>query len=198
MSERINRVIAEHGVRVKDLDDERKEVEREIRERETRLRAIDAEREKEVFAIRTLEEALDESERAKSWTAQHRNKKPGDPLSVAVLIEQALENRIDGLRLPALLTEVRKLGFQTDSKDPIGVLTGTLHRRKDLFARPTVGHRGRKDIRWCLKKYVQPTIAIVGTGGTGGSIKNVLGGGELGRAFADAKERAAKKWSTSS
>jgi hypothetical protein len=154
MDERVKKVIAEHGVRVKELDDERKEIEREIREREARLRAIDEERGKEVFAIRTLEEALDESEREKSWTAQHRNKRPGDPLSIVVQIEQALEKHMDGLKLPALLAEMRKNGFQTDSKDPIAVLTSSLHRRKDLFARRTSGHRGRLDVRWCLKKYI--------------------------------------------
>ena len=99
--------------------------------------------------------------REKSWTAQHRTKREGDPLSVPMLLKQVLEKYPDGLKTPALLVEMRKIGFQTDSKDPIAVLTTSLHRRKDLFARRNAGHRDHKNVRWCLSKYAPAPLQNV-------------------------------------
>lgn len=147
--ERIEEIIAQHGIRVKELNDERKEVLQEIEERQGRLQAIDVEIDREVFAIHSIEELLPEDKRGKSWVAQHRNRKPGDPLSVVVLLTQILEAHPRGLNISALLAEMRKLGFQTDSKNPSGILRSTLDRRAELFHNLTHG-------RWCLKKYAPP------------------------------------------
>ncbi len=161
MEEKTLKQIADRGQRIRELDEIDRQLSFEAENIQGRREAIALERRIEVAVIQALEMTLDDSVREKSWTAQHRNKKPGDQLSVAVLMEQVLEKYQEGLKTPGLLAEVRKIGFQTDSKDPIAVLTSTLHRRKDIFARGTAGHRGRRDIRWCLKKYAPAPLQNV-------------------------------------
>ncbi len=162
MDERTQKEIAECGARVREIDAKRKKLASEIEERQAEDARLVLQRDKEVYGIKLLERTLDDTAREKSWTAQHRAKRPGDPLSVSALMQQVLENYPDGLKLPALLVEVRKIGFHTDSKEPIAVLTSTLHRRKDLFARRNAGHRDLKNVRWCLTKYLDSTEGMFG------------------------------------
>ena len=149
MDERIHQRIADLGARVREIDTRREELASEIEERQAEDARLVLERDREVYAIKNLELTLDDKAREKSWSAQHRTKREGDPLSLPALIQQVLEKHPDGLKPPAILAEIRKLGFQTDSKNPIGLITSTLHRRKDLFSRRNVA----RGVMWFLKKY---------------------------------------------
>jgi hypothetical protein len=149
MAEPIQKLIADRSARIREIDARRKQIASEIEEREEEAARLVLERDREVYVIKNLEMALDEKEREKSWTAQQRPKREGDPLSLPALIQQVLEKHPDGLKPPTLYAEVRKLGFQTDSKNPIGLLTSTLHRRPDMFSRRKVA----RGVVWFLKKY---------------------------------------------
>lgn len=150
MEERTEKQIVERGAKVREIDQRRKQIRSEIEEREAEDARLVLERDREIYAIQALEMTLDNTAREKSWTAHKRHKKEGDPLSLPVLIQQVLDKHPGGLKPPALWAEVRKLGFRTDSKNPIGLLTSTLHRRPDMFARRNAGHR---NVTWCLAKY---------------------------------------------
>jgi hypothetical protein len=149
MNERIHQQIAESAAHVRELDERDKELSSEIEERQAEKARVALERDREVYAIKKLESALDDQDREKSWSAQHRYRREGDPLSVPVLMQQVLEKHPNGLQVPALYAEVRKLGFQSESKKPMGVLASTLHARSDLFARRKVA----RGVLWFLKKY---------------------------------------------
>jgi len=152
--ERLLKIIAQHGARVKEIDDRLKELEHESKAIDAERAALNLEREREVFAIRTVEEGLEEADREKSWTAQHRYRRHGDPLSVVVLLTKVLENHPEGMNLPAMLAGMRKLGFQTDARSPAGILRSTLDRREETFFRLKTG-------RWCLRKYAPPPLQNV-------------------------------------
>jgi hypothetical protein len=153
--DRVKEQISQHGVRVREINEQDKELEREIKDRQAQRERLAIERDKELYAIRSLEMALEEDDRKKSWSEWNRNKRPGDPLSVTVLMEQILEKHQTGLKLEALMTELEKLGFQTNSKKPTAILTSTLHRhRPNLFTR-------LKDGRWCLTKYAPAPLQNV-------------------------------------
>ena len=141
--------IAEHGDRVRKADERQKQLDFEIEERQAEKARIALERDREVYLIKNFESLLDDKTREKSWSAQHRHRREGDPLSVPALMQQVLEKHPNGLQVPALYAEVRKLGFQSESKKPMGVLSSTLHARSDLFARRKVA----RGVLWLLKKY---------------------------------------------
>jgi hypothetical protein len=150
MAERIQKLIADQGARVQEIDVRRKELASEIRQREEEDAGLVLERDRSVFAIKTLEMALDEKDLEKSWTAQQRYRKQDDPFALPMLIHQVLEKHPDGLQVPAIYTEVRKLGFQTDAKNPLNLLSSTLHARTaDLFTRRKIA----RGVLWLLKKY---------------------------------------------
>jgi hypothetical protein len=153
--DRVKEQISQHGVRVREINEQDKELEREIKERQAQRASLAIEREKELYAIRSLEMALEEEDRKKSWSEWNRNKKPGDPLSITVLMEQQLETNQGGLKAPALLAALYKLGFQTNSKNPLATLVSTLHRHQ-----PTKFVR-LKDGRWCLSKYAPAPLQNV-------------------------------------
>ena len=153
--DRVKEQINQHGVRVREIDEQDKELEREIKEREVQRKHLAIERDKEVYAIRSLEMALEESDRSKSWSQWNRNKRPGDPLSIPVLLETVLEKNREGLKPPSLLVELGKIGFQTNAKKPIANLLSVLHRHKpEQFTR-------LKDGRWCLTKYAPAPLQNV-------------------------------------
>src|SRR5271163_1881363 len=150
MDERtLQELIAKCAERVSKIDQRREKVASEIGERQAEDARLVLERDREVYMIKDLEAELSEKSREKSWTAQQRPKREGDPLSLPSLLQQVLERHPDGLKPPAMYAEVRKLGFQTDSKNPIGLLTSTLHRRPDIFSRRKV----TRGVIWFLKKY---------------------------------------------
>jgi len=145
--DRVKEQISQHGVRVREINEQDRELEREIKERQAQRERLAVEREKELYAIRSLEMALEDDDRKKSWSEWNRNKRPGDPLSITVLMEQVLERNQSGLKASVLLAELYKLGFQTNSKNPLATLVSTLHRHQ-----PTKFTR-LKDGRWCLSRY---------------------------------------------
>lgn len=153
--DRVKEQISQHGVRVREINEQDKELGREIKERQAQRERLAVEREKELYAIRSLEMALEEDDRKKSWSQWNRNKFPGDPLSITVLMERVLETTQSGLKASSLLTELYKLGFQTNSKNPIATLVSTLHRHQ-----PTKFIR-LKDGRWCLSKYAPSPLQNV-------------------------------------
>lgn len=149
MAERIQKLIADRGARVREIDERRKQIASDIEEREDEDAGLVLERDREVYAIKNLELALDEKELEKSWTVQQRHRKEDDPFALPTLMRQVLEKHPDGLQVPALYAEVRKLGFQTDAKNPTNLLSSTLHARPDVFARRKVA----RGVLWRLKKY---------------------------------------------
>ncbi len=149
MDERTQKQIAECGARVREIDERRKQLASEVEERQAEDTRLALERDREIYAIKRLELTLDDKVREKSWSAQHRHRREGDPLSVPALMQQVLEKHPNGLMPPALYAEMRKLGFQTEAKNPIAILTSTLHRRTDLFSRRKVA----RGVLWFLKKY---------------------------------------------
>jgi hypothetical protein len=153
MDEQTEKRILEHideiGSRVRKIDERAKQISSEIEEREAEKARLVLERDREVYLIKDYETLLDEKARAKSWTAQQRPKREGDPLSIPSLIQQILEKYPDGLQVPALYAEVRKIGFQSKAKNPIGVLNSVLHARTDLFSRRKIP----RGVLWFLKIY---------------------------------------------
>ena len=149
MDDRTQKQIAERGARVREIDERRKQLASEIEERHAEDARLVLERDREVYTIQALEMTLDDKAREKSWSAQHRHRREGDPLSIPALLQQVLEKHPTGLQVPALYAEVRKLGFESDAKKPIGVLNSTLHARPDLFSRRKVA----RGVLWFLKKY---------------------------------------------
>jgi hypothetical protein len=146
---RILEQIAEVGERVQKIDERGKQLSCEIEERQAEKARLVLERDREVYLIKGYEKLLGEKAREKSWSAQHRPRREGDPLSIPTLIQQVLEKHPDGLQVPALYAEVRKIGFQSKAKKPIGVLNSVLHTRADLFSRRKIP----RGVLWLLKKY---------------------------------------------
>jgi hypothetical protein len=149
MAERPEKVIADRAARIREIDDRRKQITAEIQEREAEDARLVLERDREVFAIKSLELTLDDKELERSWTAQQRHRKEGDPLALVTLMQQVLEKYPNGLQPPALHAEVRKLGFQTDTKNPLTLVSSSLHGRPDVFSRRKVA----RGVVWFLKKY---------------------------------------------
>ncbi len=144
LKENLLKDVHDRGRRVKELEDDAKEVSREIERLKTRLLEIAEDQKKELSVIQALEKYLDEPER---WTQWHRtNKKDGDPLSLATLVAEVLEAKRTGLPARNIYVEICKLGWRTDSKKPIVMVVTTLHRRKDIFFH-------LKNKNWCLTKY---------------------------------------------
>jgi len=96
------------------------------------------EREKLVFVIERLEGATAE-------TPKRGRRKNGE--SVPNLAEKALESRPEGLSTQALLAELKKLGYETESKNPINSVNSLLHRKGPPLVRSVDG-------RWKLAKYL--------------------------------------------
>jgi hypothetical protein len=95
------------------------------------------EREKLLFVINELEQAVSE-------TPTRGRRKSGE--SVPDLAEKILDSRPEGLSTPSLLTELKKLGYETESKNPINSVNSLLHRKALPFVRMPDG-------RWLLEKY---------------------------------------------
>lgn len=149
MAERVEKLIADRASRIREIDARREQLASEIEGRQAEDAGLVLERDREVFAIKALEMALDEKDLEKSWTAQQRHRKEGDPLALITLMQHVLEKYPDGLKPPALYAEVRKLGFHTDAKNPLNLLTSSLHQRPDIFSRRKVA----RGVAWFLKKY---------------------------------------------
>jgi HB1, ASXL, restriction endonuclease HTH domain len=66
--------------------------------------------------------------------------------SVASLAEKVLEAHPVGLKVPALIAELGKLGFKTESKNPTNNVNSILHRTGSPFVRLDDG-------RWILEKH---------------------------------------------
>ena|ERR1039458_8239220 len=152
---RVIEEIAKHGARVEEIDIHLKLEDDVIKAATEKKQALLLAREKEVFAIQALENVLDENEKEKTWTAWNRNKRPGDPLSMPVLLEKVLDGKPQGLPIPMLLLELKKIGFQSKSKDPHATLASVLHRCKpQKFLR-------KADGRWFLSKYQTNVVPIL-------------------------------------
>jgi len=145
----LQELIGDCAARVRKIDARRKELASEKEKIQAEEARLALERDREVYMIKNLETGLSEKDREKSWSAQHRPRREGDPLSIPTLIQQVLEKHPDGLQVPALYAEVRKIGFQSEAKKPIGVLNSVLHTRTDLFSRRKIP----RGVLWFLKKY---------------------------------------------
>jgi hypothetical protein len=152
--EELKRKVFERGRRIKEIEDEEKALKHEIQDRQQRLSEIAVVKDRELYAVKALEELLPESDR---WTEWHRSdKKDGHPLALPTLIAKVLENEQAGLPSRRIEAEVRKLGWHTESRNPHVAVTTALHRRDDLFF-------NMKNKNWCLKKYAEPRPSISGT-----------------------------------
>ncbi len=67
--------------------------------------------------------------------------------SIVTLAAKALENKIAGMTIQALIAELRKFGYESASQDPANTVNAVLHRNKMVFRRFPDG-------RWILQKYV--------------------------------------------
>jgi hypothetical protein len=129
--------------------EERKKAEAEFRKLEVKEREI-AERKGQLrFLITKLDEMMDDSERAEIGP-----KKPGDPTSLPVLIENILADHPEGLTMPEVLIEVEKTGFESKAKEPLASISTVLYRH-----RPARFERVR-DGRWYLAKYPEPPARL--------------------------------------
>lgn len=128
----------------------RKEAADELRELLREQKELNAKVEFQKYHIAKLDKLLGERERA--WV---RTKRPGDDLSIPVLMERVLEAHPDGLQIAEILRELQKIGFESAAKDQIGNLTTVLYR-----------HRGKRfqkkeDGRWYLiKRGILPPLGI--------------------------------------
>jgi len=100
-------------------------------------RDFHAKREKLDFLIETLEGALSEA------TPKRRGRRKTGQ-SAADLAEKVLDSRPEGMFIPSLLAELKKLGYETQSENATNTLNAALHREKDRFV--------RIEDRWILKK----------------------------------------------
>ena len=82
-------------------------------------------KEKLEFLIETLERELAESD-----DEQPSVRKRSSSTSTITLSDKVLQDHPDGLRTQALLAEMRKLGYVTESKEPTNNLNSQLHRNK--------------------------------------------------------------------
>lgn len=142
--EDIQKQVTERALTVKQLDEDAKAIRASIARENAELEEIARIRDKEVHAIKALEMFLPESERWTQW--RRTDKKDGDPLALSTRMAEVLEKNRDGLNARTVLAEVRKLGYQTTAENPLAMVQGTLHRRKDLFCQ-------LKNKTWILKKY---------------------------------------------
>jgi hypothetical protein len=148
----IKQKVFERGRRIKEIEDDMKALKREIQNSQQRLSEMEFVKDRELYAVKALEELLPESDR---WTQWHRSdKKDGDPLSLVTIIVQVLENKRAGLPARVVCTEALKLGWQTENKSPMSAVTTALHRRKDVFFY-------MKNKNWCLKKYAPDPLENV-------------------------------------
>ena len=104
----------------------RKEAADELRELLRERKALDAKVESQKYHIAKLDKLL--GEREKAWV---RTKRPGDDLSMPVLIERVLETHPDGLQIAEILRELQKIGFQSAAKDQVANLTTVLYRHRN-------------------------------------------------------------------
>ncbi len=117
----------------------------ELREIRQRKRAVMDEERQQEFYIAKLEKLLGEDEKALVQT-----KRPGDALSLPVLMENVLEAHPDGLPVPEIWAELKKTGFESAAKNPVANLTTVLHRHKGT----KFGHTD--DGRWFLVRLGAP------------------------------------------
>lgn len=113
-------------------------------------REYQVQRDKLLFAIERLEKAMSEA------TPKRRGRgKNGQ--SIADLAEKVLDPRPEGLYLPGLLAELKKLGYETESKNAANTVNSILNREKDRFV--------RVEDRWILKKHQAMAQATEETAG---------------------------------
>jgi hypothetical protein len=105
------------------------------------LHKYKADRDKLDYLIQTLERDLAEPEESEP---RRRSRQRG--ASVADLAESILARFPEGLMIPALLLELKKLGYESQADNPANTVNSILHRA-DQFARMPDG-------RWILKKFV--------------------------------------------
>jgi hypothetical protein len=129
--------------------EERKKAEIEFRGLEIKEREIAARKDKLIFLMAKLDEIMDDSDRTEIGP-----KRPGDPTSLPVLIENILADHPEGLTVPELLAEVTKTGFESKAKDQLANLNTVLYRH-----RPARFERVR-DGRWYLAKYPEPPARL--------------------------------------
>jgi hypothetical protein len=123
----------------------RKKAEAELRDLDRKGAAIESKKEKVRFHISKLDEMMSDSEKALL-----NPKRPGDPTSLPVLMENALERHPEGLTVAQLLNELNAVGFESMAKNPIANLTSVLYR-----CRPTKFEK-LKDGRWYLPRLGVP------------------------------------------
>ncbi len=116
--------------------------------------ALEVKLEKMRFHIAQMDEMLADSEKALLSP-----KRSGDPTSLPVLLENALEAHQEGLTVHELLNELNAVGFESMAKNPIANLTSVLYR-----CRPAKFQK-LKDGRWYLSKYPAPAprLKVAGT-----------------------------------
>jgi hypothetical protein len=105
------------------------------------LQKYRTERDRLDFLIQTLERDLKEL-LGDSIDQRRRRKGP----SIVSLAEKVLAKYPDGLLMPALLLELRKLGYESKGENPANTVNSVLHRASDQFMRLTDG-------RWILEKF---------------------------------------------
>ncbi|MGH7780898.1 MAG: hypothetical protein ACREQR_13855 [Candidatus Binataceae bacterium] len=105
-----------------------------LEEKRTELDGLDAKRAKLVYFIETLEVEL----RKQPSLTRKRERS----VSVPKLTRHILLTHTNGLTVPSLLTELKKLGYETTSANPINNLNSILHRHEDF--------KRLEDGRWLL------------------------------------------------
>jgi len=111
------------------------------------LQKYRAERDKLNFLIDTLERERPEPGEKRSTSVRRGRKQSSS--SIRALSEKALEaeqHRYKGLKMPALLAEIGKLGFKSTSDNPGNTVNSVLHRIP-AFTKLDDG-------RWILTKHV--------------------------------------------
>jgi hypothetical protein len=105
------------------------------------LQKYKADRDKLDYLIQTLERDLAEPEESEP---RRRGRQRG--ASVADLAESVLARFPEGLMIPTLILELKKLGYESQADNPANTVNSILHRAEQ-FARMSDG-------RWILKKFV--------------------------------------------
>lgn len=114
------------------------------------LQKYKTDRDKLDYLIQTLERDLAEPEDSEP---RRRGRRRG--ASVADLAENILAKFPEGLMIPSLLLELKKLGYESQAENPANTVNSILHRA-DEFARLPDG-------RWTLQRFAslgKPVIAI--------------------------------------
>jgi hypothetical protein len=115
------------------------------------LQKYKADRDKLDYMIQTLERDLAEPEESEP---RRRGRQRG--ASVADLAENVLSKFPEGLMIPTLILELKKLGYESQAENPANTVNSILHRAEQFTRMP--------DGRWILEKFATlqvptPTIS---------------------------------------